>query len=669
MTATGPTPEIGERGVIAAAVMWLRRLRDPRRAVWVLPVVLAALLVVLVALGISGTSTPRLTPDGASDSSVIIGTPRAVRSDQWMVRTPLVLGQVARGFPTVAAVGVGDHDMAVISDLPTATWSEVFRPHQIGYFLLPVDQGTAFEWWFPVVVLVLGVYALVLVLVRDWRWAAIAGLVMFASPYFHWWFIASMMSMVGWGCGAVAAYLASLDEDRPRRRWALLGIAAYASCCFALVLYPPAQIPMLYVVAAVVVAVVAIRLRERSVGWRRVLVGLAVIGGTTLVVSVAFLLAHRGAFSAIANTVYPGDRRDAGGAGSTSMLFTSWFGTQYATNDVGMRGVLFANESEASSFLFLGALLIPALPFVWRDIAAAGRRTVALIAALIGVIGLLWIYFAVGLPMVVARLLLLDRSTPPRVIPALGLAAVLLMVVVGVALRERVGPTWTRLAAGAVVVALGAWFVASLGFDLRGAGAPVTRIGIAAAVVMVVGVGATWFWRPLLSGSMLVVIGLVMVLGVHPLVRGVGHVTESELARTVRMLDDSSSGWLADTWGASSILTAVGVDNLSGVNLYPNADAWRVLDPTGRQEAIWNRYSITMWELDPSAIEPVISLVQDDVVSVRIDPCGRHLADLGIDRLVTEGRPEIACMDPEIVVRGPSGAEVTIWRRRGVGAG
>src|SRR4051794_33042670 len=204
-SAPGPTEPASP---VRARVQWLS---EPRRAVWILPAFVVAFVLVMTALGISGSSVPELSPDGSRDSSVLINQTRTVRSDEWLVRTPFLVGQERRGFEREADLSIGTHDMSVLSDLPVADWPAAFRPHQFALFVLPLENGFAFEWWASAAVLVLGVYVLLLVVVGDWRWAAVGSLALYGSPFFHWWYAPTMFAIVGWAGIAVAALLTSFD--------------------------------------------------------------------------------------------------------------------------------------------------------------------------------------------------------------------------------------------------------------------------------------------------------------------------------------------------------------------------------------------------------------------------------------------------------------------------
>jgi hypothetical protein len=41
----------------------------------------------------------------------------------------------------------------------------------------------------------------------------------------------------------------------------------------------------------------------------------------------------------------------------------------------------------------------------------------------------------------------------------------------------------------------------------------------------------------------------------------------------------------------NDVLIASGVPNLNAVDFYPNAGAWKVLDPDDKFSSVWNRYA------------------------------------------------------------------------------
>jgi len=667
MTTQAPPVGAGSpNGGEAAAGMAAAGRRWWFRPVWILPAVVVVVVLVMTALGISGSSVASLGADPARDGSLLVGDPLALRSDEWNTRTPLVMGQVEDGLARESDVGVGRHDMSVLYDLPTADWSMTFRPHLWGYLVLPVENAFAFEWWAIAGTLVLGVYALVLVLVRDWRWATVTALGLYGSPFFHWWYLTSTFAVVGYAAAGGAALLASLRPTRvPWHRWALVGLAAFLLAAFAVLLYPPFQVPVAMVVGLVGAGTVARWVLDGEVGWRRLVVNLVVVGGLVGLVVGLFALTRSGALEAIANTAYPGRRRIQGGDGQIEHLATAWYGWDYIRDGDRLGPLLMGNSSEASGFLLLGVYLLAALPLVWASLLGPGRRLrFPVIGAVVAVV-LLLLHAYVGLPSWLTRITLLDRVQTNRAIVGLGVGSILLLALAGVTLSEGSVARWRRIAAGVVLVAVTAGYVLTLGQRFRDLGGPIGRVGVAATVLVAVVIAGTYFWKPLLSVALLAAYGIAVSLPVNPVYQGLAPLEQQPLVGDLAAAadDEGPSAWLATNGDVNTVLVAQGYEPLSGVNLYPDAEGWRILDPTGSAEEIWNRYAHTTWGLVPGQPSPVISLLAPDVVSVTIDPCGPELDELGIGHVATDAPLEVSCLTLDRMSSTARGAVVYLYDR------
>ena len=639
-------------------------IRPERRAMWIFPAIVLVTALVLTAFGLSGSSTALLGPPGGQQG-VVAGESRPVRSDEWLIRTPLVVGQVARGFPRYADVGVGEHDMSVLSDLPVADWPVVFHPQQFGFLVLPVVNGFAFEWWTTSALLLLGAYALLLVLIGDWRWSTAGAVVLWASPFFHWWYYPAMEGSVSWMLVATAAFLSSLNRELGRwNRWWRVGVAAYALSCFALYLYPPSQLPMAAVVSAILLGWLIPKIRSREVHWRTVGLNVLVVGGWVGLIVLAFAVSRSSAIRAIADTVYPGDRRVAGGDGIWGHLVDAWFGWSYISNDRGMRPYLL-NESEASSFLFLGLFAIAGSLFAIRAIAGRRSRFRGVGFSLLAVIAFLFIHIFVGWGPIITRLTLFDRVPANRALLGLGVASMLFLVILAKTIACTVIRRQSRMLASLTTMVVGAAGIIWFGLDMRGQGAPISRSTILVVVLVYFIPSALLFWKPFPALVAVAAIGIGLSVPANPLVRGLDPMTNSEFVRVAKALHevDANGGWVTTDESTASILTASGINSVSGINLYPNADAWRILDPSGASEFVWNRYAHGQWVFEPLLPAPVFTLVQDDFVQIRISPCDPRLSDLGVSFVASSTHLVDTCLRLESNTFVPSGAPVYVYSR------
>jgi len=651
------------------AIVALELLGHKRRYL-IFPAAVLVVLFVFTALGISGTSSPLLATDAGSSDTVIAGLPRSIRSDEWIVHTPLVVSQVENGMPRYGDIGVGSHDMSVLSDLPVADWTRIFHPNHWAYGVLPIDNAYAFDWWSVAATLLLGTYVFLLTVLGSLRWAIVGALLLYGSPFFHWWYTGSTFGSIGWMAFAGACLLLAVTSSG-RRRLVFALLASYFLACFALTIYPPFQIAAGIGVGIVTAGALWPRWRQGLATVRSVILSGAIAGGVALVPIGSYLITRAPAMNAISQTVYPGARVVSGGELPWSQLFSSWFGLNYLTNGSNLRGVIFPNESEGSSFLLLSVVLLIALPLVWRFIAPMGDRLRGVIVATTVAMSLFLTQMLVGLPSIVAKLTFLSIVPERRALIGLGFASMVLVVAVGSSLERLTVPTLARRFAGIVLVAGTAAGVFGLAQDFRAADAPVGNKMIAVALLVAVSTAALYFWRPLVSVVLLAAFGLLLALPVNPLVNGLSQTRDSAVvskARTIATEPGATGAWVGETYFIASLLTTAGVQNLSGVNLYPNVPAWELIDPDHEYENAWNRYAQAVWSFDVSSKAPIVRLVQPDMIEVMVNPCDPVLDKFNVRHLVTLRRMQGSCLSAPSEVVGPEGAPAYFYERSPVGA-
>jgi hypothetical protein len=377
---------------------------------------------------------------------------------------------------------------------------------------------------------------------------------------------------------------------------------------------------------------------ERRRDWWRglfIVAGIAcVLGGILLV---AFFLAHRDALSAVADTVYPGRRRSSGGAPELSVLFLAPFDLIESTRSAVVVAVNGLNQSEASAGLF--TLLAVAAGLVAdpaRFLTKPWRNRVVLLAILV-VSSVLLAWFLFPIPEGVGRVLLLDRVRPDRILLAFAAASALALGIFVDGQRE----TGDKPSLGSVVAGTTAFAVptvwAGLQLEIDGALAPRWQVLLLAAA-FTIGVGVAIGGRRLGLWLLVALLGASAV-AINPLQRGLVPLVDSPSAQLGRELRSRpGAGAVLDFWGglleARGGLTASGVKLVSGVNLYPDKAAWRVLDPNDARRRVWDSYNNAVWRPGPLGSAPRIR-GSGDTVRVRIDPCDPRLGRLGVGTVVS----------------------------------
>jgi hypothetical protein len=602
------------------------------------PLLVVLVVLVLGALKLSGASVSLYE---GTEPGLVAGRARNLRTDEWWVRTPLVARQVALDLPDRDDLGVGEHDLGVVSDLPTRGWGVMFRPHTAPYHVLGIERAFAFEWWIMFFALpVLGVYALGLAIGLRVLTAVLAALIVVLSPFVQWWTGSWTGTTIGYACLAGAALIAATRARAISSRLAFGALAGWFGACLVVVLYPPTVIPMAVVVGAATIAVIARSFPptgQRRAWWRR----LAVVAGVACfvggVVLVAFFLAHRDALDALGNSVYPGRRRSSGEAPVLAVLFGAPFDLIESTRSSVVVMVNGLNQSEASAGLFTifavaAAVLVDPARFVTNP-----WRNRAVLLAILGASAALLAWFLFPIPEAVGRLFLFDRVRPDRLLMAFAVASALALGLF-VDAQRRAGrkPSVRSLVAGTIAFAVPTVW-AGLRLRVDGELAPRWQVLLLAAACTA-GV-ALALQGTRLGLWVLVALFAAGAVAINPLQRGLTGLVDGPSAQLGRELRSRpGAGAVLIFWGsrleARGGLTASGVRLVSGVNLYPREKAWRVLDPDDSHRQSWDSFNNAVWNpADPGSDLDIRG--SGDTVTITIDPCDPRLEGLDVGTVVS----------------------------------
>lgn len=672
-TAVRPRPESRATAAwIRAGAAWQRVVAPrpsglPNLLVLVgFPVVALLVVVVLVALGISGNSSGVYWQSfgTGADPDLLAGRPQGIRSDEWLVQSSWIISQVREGFPVVNQSFPGGMDATIQNDLPTWDWSSVFRPHVVGFLFLPLDQGMAVRWWLPVLAALVAAYVFaVTVMPRRPVTAGALAIALCLSPMIQWWFLPTTIWPVAWAFTGLTAVLWAF---RSSRRWPGIVAAAatgYLTVTMVMSIYVPYMVPAAVVLVAIAIGFLVERLRTPAVPWRRTLlrlVPLAVAAVGAVAVIGVWALTRIDTIRAVLGTVYPGQRLEATGAsdfGAVVSLFSAPF---QRASQFGVVQGLSVNQSEAAAPLMIALFLVPALVWVFVVQLRRERRTDWPVLATGAVLVVLFAFLLVPHWDALAHLLLLDRSTDARLRLAfdlLGVVAVALLAArldAGVGRRRPLGETTVDEVPAPTRVP---WVVAGYGAALVLGSVVVVYSSLHAQSSPVLGASHAWRYvavllavavvalarRWLAAGAVLVLAAAVVVGGgVNPLYRGVFDLaTQTTAGRAVSDIVDEhpDARWVGiGGYVPTAMLLETGAHSYNGVQTYPPEEMWQEIDPSGSQEQIWNRLANVNW-LDGDG-DPKLFLPVRDQIQVGFDGCSsfaqRNVQYVLADQQVTD---------------------------------
>ena len=181
--------------------------------------------------------------------SLLAGTGKAIRGDEWAYHTPAILHQVYRATPFDSeTTPLGPDHASLFSNLPVWHFTTIFRPQFWGFFIFAPDYAFSFYWQFKALLLLTGVFSLLLLLTQSSRVAAFGALWYAFSPNIQWTYSwpSLLPEMVGLFCLVMCAVFYMSIGRRPARLRRSCGGLRRLRRNFALCAYIPHQIPLVW---------------------------------------------------------------------------------------------------------------------------------------------------------------------------------------------------------------------------------------------------------------------------------------------------------------------------------------------------------------------------------------------------------------------------------------
>lgn len=587
------------------------------------------LLLVLVAFNVSGSSIGMWVnslPE-AANNGLVFGIPRECRTDEWALFTGMTFAQfkdLSGQLPYIGSVLRGcETDMFILYGQPVFDFSIIFRPFQIGYLVFGLERGLSFYWYSRLIFLFLTSLDLGMILFdKNKTHSLIYALFVAFAPVVSWWFsINNFIEMLVSFNVIILGLDFFFSHSMGYGKVLCTLIISVAVGCFVLSMYPAWMIPLFYLLIFIVAALYFKNRQRYSIvtKWNFALIAVAVL--FVLCSLVRVLNMSGDAISAELSTVYPGARINTGGGQFLTALrypisvllpfLPSNFNSGLATG-------LPDNLSMFYDFFPLGIAL-----FLFNRESKKDHLSVALFFYVM----LLSIYCFVGIPEPVARFTLMGKSIPERALVILSFANLLLVF------RCVLLIDWSRRLNYTVLIASAIFALAGT-FQFESG---VLTPKVFAVICVFTIIAFSLFVQTKTFARFAVAILLCTFFGVfvNPVQQGLAFIEENPLISAMEEISQKhpDSKWIASVGWKSNLTLFAGVKNLSSTNIYPNDELWRVLDPEGQHEDVWNRYAHL--HADITDEESSFDLVQVDVVDIHLNPA--TMRQLGVKFVLNEG--------------------------------
>jgi len=582
--------------------------------------VLFCLCVVLKLNGSSVGMWRNLLTEPGIARGLIFSSPKQVRVDEWGIWTPSMLSQARQNprFP-IENPSLGAGRAPLLMSIPVAYYTMLFRPQLWGFFILDFERGFSFYWCAKIFGLLIAVcWMLRQIGLRSRFLIGFAAIWVLLSSYVQWWFSSPAMlpeMIATWAVCLGCAAVFFKDQNQWRTATALAGFV-FCGTNFVLCLYPPYQIPLVFLMTAILIGV---GLETRKFGERRSTTRalLLIAGGmiTIAVVLIPFWFDVRATLEIVRHTAYPGARRSSGGDLDLFKLFSGvlgFFESEQASP------ALYDNISEASNFF-------PLWPAALLAILVARLRNKTPISPLVASLSVclvfLSLYCVVPLPPWLVRGTLLNFAIERRALLAIGIANIFLCCFFLDRYRAPIFPKGFAAISG-LVLWLTILFVVWQG-GMANTVSDCWAWGQSLALSCIF--FAIFFWEQLRFRWLPAVLGALLVVSnctINPVMRGLGPLLDSEAFKRIDHIRAADPGgkWIVyHTRYFAQLVKATGAAVFNGTKIVPDVTFFRQLDP-GEDDFTYNRYANIGCEVPRRSDQVSSSLVYPDFYILFLPP-------------------------------------------------
>ena len=542
------------------------------------------------------------------DYGKLFGKYRSIRSDEYVVFTPMALSQVREGFPWFGEnFRYSLTDMFIVYGQPVKSLLMAYRPFQLGYLLFGAEMGLAFYWTSRLVICFLVSLEFGRILTKDDRKLSVAYAFLVAfSPILQWWFsINALAEMLIWGQLAVIL----LDKYLCTHSWKrkIVYMAGLVICAggYILTLYPSWEIPIFYVFLSCAVARIAEK--RKAIKIHRVDICICAAGILILTVSMASVfLRSLETIQAVTNTIYPGERDISGD--SLSMLpelLRGWSSALWGLIDI-------QNPCEKVGFIDFFPCGIVLSIFL---VIGMKKKDCWMIS--LNIINLILISFMImPWPYILTKITLLNQVTPIRMTMAVGM--VNLMILFRALSEFRIKKRYLILIGAGTSLFTAIYSVGCVNeFESPKMRMVVICIVLICCAVVFLMNEKRKKWILGIS----VILGIVGGGMVNPVNKGLDLINDNPIVRNIEAINNESRGkWAVDMDSIvfNSLPAMAGAESVNTVQTYPDYAMWEKI---GLKDdiVIWNRYAhIDLRMVNEKGCDMPLELLGVDHIRLRV---------------------------------------------------
>lgn len=585
---------------------------------------LACIVFILLVLGkfhctSIGIWNDYIQPNYDYSDKVVISTPKSIRSDEWLVNSPLMFSQKYVNYNINNDLVRADKtNIYLLSTAPVLDLLEIARPLSLGVMLFGNDYGISIWWFGRVFALFFTTFELLMILTKKNKKISLFGSILVLGSSVIQWFFASYITeiLIGGQLALISFYYLIKSESKLKKvLWSF--VFAIGMLDYCLILYPAHQIPFGYIFVIIALWMIFDN-KENNVIKKNIKYMICPII-IVLTVLIRFFLLSKEGISAISNSVYPGHRFTNGG---------NWNEWQRLFQYPYTMLLPFKSTGDActiSSFLSLFPLpLIIAIYYLVKNkkqIKKEGIFSKNFLVIGLVFLEILYLAFCIfKLPSFIVKVTLLSKTTVNAICAPIGFICILLMCI----LMDKVKFNKKNEKIMCLVISLLlSLFCVYVSYSFM---SDYVNKYICFALFLIFSILNYLYLTndKKIKQNVLIIcmscICFVNIIYVNPLTIGTDMIYKKPLANEINKIisNDKDSRWIAlDSFITPNYLMMNGAKTINSTNLYPNLKLWIKIDKNGKYENVYNRYAHTI--IDLTSEETSFELIQPDLMKINLN--------------------------------------------------
>jgi hypothetical protein len=517
------------------------------------------------------------------EETIIFGKSRPIRSDEWLVQTPMYLSQSLNKdkFPVYNGnLSSQGTNMILSAYSPTYDIISIGKPFNWGFLLLGKDYGFSWYWLSKVLLLFIFSFELSMILTKDNKKISFFGaLIILFSGSMQWWLSTGVVDLLVFSEIIIVSLSWYLKSNSIFKKFLSSVGIVIGGTGFIFNLYPPLQIPL-----GILTLVFMFYLFTENDNWKSFnkydyLLILFVVGTLSFMIFHFYMISHED-IKLLSNTVYPGKRVATGGGLRIEGLLYYFLSWKLPFRDI----TTFSNNSEVSSFF----TLFPFIPCIFLLVNTEVIRRVRLLKYLIYFSFFQIVWFFIPFPEWFAKATLMSYVEPSRLTIIFGITCTYILIIYLAYIKEM-KYKWTPVK---ILIILNVFFFI---FLYKSNIHVFLKRNMLLATLLYINLIIYCVIKGRQSAAAILISIFVFVSGaiVNPIAKGLAPIHGKEISREIRNIDANNKGkWVGlDNMTFGNYLAANGVNTFNCVNFYPDFIKWNKIDPTAKYVDIYNRYA------------------------------------------------------------------------------